>query len=142
MTGIRFKTPFKDRRCFNCKSDKTYLKKNGNPVWRIVDNNIWCHKCWAREIWNPIANKITNPKRMQFKDKRIYINDKEKLKGQCEQCGKKIGDEFINCFGKKTVLTLTHTHHIDYHDNNPLKDTIELCTSCHGKENKGKKHKK
>ena len=25
-------------------------------------------------------------------------------------------------------------HHIKYHDDDPLKDTVELCVSCHNKE--------
>ncbi len=28
----------------------------------------------------------------------------------------------------------THMHHIQYHDDNPLRDTIESCPTCHGIE--------
>lgn len=27
----------------------------------------------------------------------------------------------------------TQLHHIKYHDEDPLKDTVELCAHCHGK---------
>ena len=28
----------------------------------------------------------------------------------------------------------THMHHKQYHENNPVRDTIELCSSCHRAE--------
>lgn len=34
----------------------------------------------------------------------------------------------VNC-GKECQ---TQLHHIEYHDEDPLKDTMELCPNCHG----------
>ena len=141
MVGIRFKVPLKDRVCFNCNGKTTTIRKNGSPVWHIIDNHSWCHLCWMRVIYNPVHNKITNPKRVQYKDKRRFVNGKAKLTGKCDVCKKSIGDEYINHKGEIAIIKLTHTHHKAYHDTDILKDTIEICASCHGKENKGKKHK-
>ena len=43
---------------------------------------------------------------------------------KCRECGAVVG---IDC--KRTGL-----HHFQYYDNDPLKDTMELCNSCHRKE--------
>lgn len=45
-------------------------------------------------------------------------------KGICSKCGAVKG---IDC-------KITHMHHLEYHPEDPLKDTIELCSSCHKKE--------
>jgi len=39
--------------------------------------------------------------------------------GVCSECGR------TNC--------KTDIHHIQYHDYDPLRDTIELCVGCHNK---------
>jgi hypothetical protein len=57
-------------------------------------------------------------------------------KGKCEWCGKRVGDMYFG--GKRRnklmILEYTQIHHIVYHDDDPLKDTVELCSSCHTKE--------
>jgi hypothetical protein len=60
---------------------------------------------------------------MKFKDKVIHI-EKNPRTGVCSLCGNKVGEGI-----KRTGM-----HHIEYHDRNPLKDTVELCGSCHIKE--------
>jgi len=67
---------------------------------------------------NRIWDTVNRSRRLQFKDSRIYLKENPR-KGICELCGFK---------------GLTHMHHINYHDDNPLRDTIELCPSCHRKE--------
>ena len=49
---------------------------------------------------------------------RVIRFDYNVKTGICAKCGSKKG---------------THLHHIVYHDDDPLKDTLELCPSCHGK---------
>ena len=39
-------------------------------------------------------------------------------------CGKRVGQG----------IKRTHIHHIEYHDEDPFKSTVELCVSCHDKE--------
>jgi len=77
--------------------------------------------------WNKIHNKIYNPiyqpRRIVFKGKRISIKKNPRI-GVCNWCRAVVG---IDC--KQTQM-----HHVEYHDDDVLKDTIELCVSCHGKE--------
>ena len=55
--------------------------------------------------------------------------------GICQNCNKKIGDEYVNCHGKKSKIKRTSVHHFaEYDYNDILKDTRELCNSCHSKE--------
>jgi Zn finger protein HypA/HybF involved in hydrogenase expression len=84
-------------------------------------------------------NRIANTKRLAFKllnkNKRIRIHLKDNPRtGQCQSCGLEIGDSYLNCWGKKATVKLTQIHHLAYHADDPLKDTIELCPSCHSKE--------
>ena len=65
-------------------------------------------------------NDKYNPRRIRlwFKNKSINLKENPRT-GICSWCGR---------IGK------TDIHHIQYHDNDPLKDTIELCAVCHRKE--------
>ena len=65
-------------------------------------------------------NQLDKLKRICFKDKRIQLSHEPRT-GICSLCRKQ---------------GLTHIHHINYHDSNPLKDTIELCVSCHNMQRK------
>jgi hypothetical protein len=49
--------------------------------------------------------------------KRLYV-DGEPRQGTCSECG---------------IVGQTHLHHDSYDPNDPLKDTRELCVSCHTK---------
>ncbi len=63
-------------------------------------------------------------KRFRFKGKFISINEVVRT-GYCSWCPKNIHDG---------TCKKTHIHHIKYHDEDPLKDTVEICISCHQKE--------
>lgn len=120
------------RFCYGCGSDKSWVDKDGHEHWLAnKPTDLWiCHKCRARYIYGPIASPVSNPlrskelirntnrKRMHFKDKSIRFTYNPR-KGICKLCGS---------------TKLTHMHHKKYHDEDPLKDTIELCNSCHTKE--------
>ena len=94
------------RLCISCGSDKYYA-------------NGCCYTCYHRLFINPKhCNRIAST-RIKFKDKRVYLKENPR-KGICSQCGK------TDC--------RTNIHHIKYHDNDPLKDTIELCVICHTKK--------
>ena len=141
--GLRRKQPFYFlkpflfllRQCSNCKSTNTRIKKTRNgldyELWLRDGKDGWfCAKCYNKLIsnpkWNPINNPLNNNKnrsyhnsrRLKFKDRYVYV-DKNPRNHICSNCGN-IGN--------------TDIHHIQYHENDPLKDTVELCNSCHMKE--------
>lgn len=63
-------------------------------------------------------SKLTYERRaIRFGTKRVYLNDNPRT-GICSECGYK---------------GLTHMHHDEYHADNPLAQTRELCNHCHGK---------
>ena len=65
--------------------------------------------------------------------KKIFLKENPR-KGICHKCHRKVGDEYVNCFGQIAIVKQTQIHHLEYHHNDPLKDTVELCASCHSKE--------
>jgi len=128
--------------CYCCGSSKTYTDNLGYEHWHKNhdhENNVLCEKCdkqldyeynileykrrnsISNKKWNPITNKkshpINNPRRLSFKGKTILLKENPR-KGICKKCGK---------------VRLTDIHHEKYHDDDPLKDTQELCKSCHSK---------
>lgn len=118
-----------DRHCTICGSYKTNVRlhKNGylNYKWRYHDGKWYCNKCYSKYFENLIVHKVYGPRRVNYKGIRIQLKDNPR-KGICSWCGRKIGEGI-----KKTAL-----HHFsEYHDDDPLKDTIEICVSCHTKEN-------
>jgi hypothetical protein len=92
-----------------------------------------CHRCYVRTVLNPIWNKKRTPeiskkynsRQLTFKGKQVYLKENPR-KGVCSICNSKVGEGIKN----------TSMHHIQYHPEDPLKDTIELCTSCHNKQHK------
>ena len=111
------------RNCLNCNSDKTYVEKNGVNHWHHHKDGYLCHNCYYRLIQNPIKNPIRNPRRLNFKDKYLYLKEKPR-KGICSICFRIVGDE----------IKQTQMHHFaEYHKDDPLRDTIELCVRCHRK---------
>ena len=132
-----------------CGKSEVYNGHRWKENWYRYNGGYICRKCYNRLIsnpitnkkWNPINNPKNNPKHLLYKNKIIILKER-RLTGKCELCDKKIGDEYINHKGEKDKIKITHTHHINYHDGDVLKDTRELCAGCHGKENKGKKYKK
>ena len=130
-----------NRVCYSCGSDKTYIPKTGHPHWYKHDGNLYCQKCnnnlfvnpkW-RSINDPIWNKYRNPRRIKFRGRRISLTIIPRT-GQCSYCKKRVGDEFIDQYGKTRIIKHTQMHHIQYHPEDPLKDTVELCPQCHVKE--------
>ena len=136
---------FEDRICYVCGSNKTYVDKTGRHHWANVDGEWFCKLHYQRYFdnprrnpitskkWNPIRHARYGPRRNTFKGERIY-HDENPRKGICEKCGRSIGDEYINCDGQIAIIKRTHIHHIQYDENDPLANTIELCVSCHMKE--------
>jgi hypothetical protein len=121
--------------CSACDSTTTYRRPNtGYQQWRFHNGSRLCRKCYDKyvrdPIYNPIKNEkygpinskkwnpINNPKKIRFMNKRIMLKENPR-KGICLECGK------TDC--------ITDIHHIKYHPEDPLKDTVELCKSCHGK---------
>jgi hypothetical protein len=124
----------KDKRfCSKCGSVKTlfqpYKRKDGTvseyPHWIRDDKGGWlCHKCHMKYV--------DNIRRFTFRDKQLKAI-KRPHNGICAFCGAKKGD----IYSKTGQPVKTHIAHIQYHDDAPLEDTIELCGSCHIKYDKG-----
>lgn len=124
------KSALNDKRiCVICKATTTWIDKYGYASWRRYQDGYICSKCHdKRRIRNPEvvrrynakANLINNKRRLCYKGKMLLLKFNPRTY-VCSWCGK---------FGA------TDMHHIEYHDDNPLKDTIELCDSCHSKETK------
>jgi hypothetical protein len=123
-----FKEKLKQRVCSNCGSHKTTLRMNGGGyptyTWsKDRKGGFWCSKCYQKITRDPEKVRARNRRQIFFKDRVIYLS-KNPRTGVCSLCGNKVGKEI-----KKTDM-----HHIEYHDDDPLKDTIELCAACHMKE--------
>lgn len=117
------------RNCFICKSTKTHIDKNGHEQWYYHYGQWYCLKHNNHYFRNP---KYI-PKTITFRNKQVIISKTARI-GKCSKCGKKIGDEYLDTRKKIKKIKRTHIHHIEYHDDNILKDTIEICASCHGYE--------
>lgn len=119
-----------------CYSNTTFESKEGWKAWYRYNDGWICKSCYMKSVnnpkWQKIHSKIYSPLRITFKNKRIRLKHNPRT-GKCVLCGLKIGDEFINRFGEKSIVKQTHTHHIEYHEDDPLKDTMEVCNSCHSK---------
>jgi Zn finger protein HypA/HybF involved in hydrogenase expression len=126
-----FKVGMDKRICLKCGTNKTHVDKRGWVQWSRYKDGFMCSRCNSKFVRSPRDSPIFNPRRILFKGKRILLKAIPR-KGQCEQCGKKIGDSFISYRNKLTRIKRTEIHHIQYHDDDPLKDTIELCPQCHG----------
>lgn len=117
-----FNTVKEYRKCEACDTDTTV--KN---TWCKHDGHWLCGNCYTRYVRNPAFSKQyamkNNPRRVRFGNKRVIIiktiDLKSPRKGTCQICGK---------------VGRTNIHHKQYHNEDPLKDTIELCVSCHTKE--------
>lgn len=122
--------PTLQRTCSKCGSNKTYIRKDGNhkgPRWRFDEaGNRLCDKCYKHFVYNPSLTRIGFWKEyhrthrvIRFKQKyaRVATDIRKHL---CSKCGKK---------------GLTHLHHEKYDEQNILAHTVELCASCHAKEN-------
>jgi hypothetical protein len=146
------------RNCLECKSETTYINKHYNTErWYRCkgEDGFYCRKCYAKLIANPKRTKeyikkyndrrtpeyirkyakkidpilkkkinaIYHPRLMRFKGKQISLKENPRI-GYCSLCRNNIHNGSAK---------ITHIHHINYHDHDPLKDTIEVCASCHAK---------
>ena len=69
------------------------------------------------QIKNAELLKEKDKKRIRFKDKHPRLDHNPRT-GKCFKCEKE---------------GMTHMHHLQYDENNPIAHTIELCPSCHTK---------
>ena len=104
-----------NRVCVACGSKKTrvnFSRKRGRPAekWYHYNDGYICENCYHRI-------KI-NPRIINYKGRDIVIKYNPRT-GICSRCGKK---------------TKTCNHHKTYHDDDVMKDTEELCVSCHVRE--------
>lgn len=144
-----------------CDKIETYNGKCWKENWCRYQEGFLCHKHYKKLVVNPKRskeyikkyndrrtpeirkksnsmrpkgfNKKYNEKLLRFKDKRITLGFKPRT-GQCQLCGNKIGEEYIDCHGNVATTRKIDIHHIEYDADNPLATTIELCYSCHSKE--------
>ena len=116
------------RTCLNCGSTTTRIRKpknrpNSYEHWHKYEGGFLCTKCYDKLIHNPRDSFRNNHRRILFKDKRVHIDVDPRI-GICNFCCAVVG---VNC--KRTNM-----HHLEYHPEDPLKDAIEICPSCHFKE--------
>jgi hypothetical protein len=122
--------------CYGCGSNKTHINKRGNAEWRTNEFTglYLCLSCYSKYIIYPFKRDILkhNTKYIRFHDRQIFIR-KNPRKGICSWCDRKDGEPYTNRRGKPCHVKTT-MHHIEYHEEDPLKDTIELCRECHQKK--------
>ena len=98
----------------------------------IVANNAGkglCKKCYDQRYHYPKKKIERRLYRIRFKDKRVTLKKLARI-GKCQ-----------NLFCNSKKINITNTHHKRYHDDDPAKDTIELCINCHRKITKYLKNK-
>src|SRR5215510_512918 len=121
------------RICYGCNSTYTHINIDGFEHWflNLPTDLLLCQKCYYKYVVNPRSSRFYSTKRILFRDKQIYLKDKPRI-GKCSKCNRMIGQDV-----KRTSM-----HHRKYHNENILKDTEELCQSCHSKtipkDNRGK----
>lgn len=121
--------------CRICQSNKTFLRKrkkaNGQiylkPDWYEVnrkDKTAVCTNCYNTVI---NANYIKRYVRysIKYKGKILHLDHDPRI-DVCNWCRAVVPFDAMN----------TQLHHDErrYDDNNPLRNTIELCNSCHTRE--------
>jgi hypothetical protein len=124
----------KNRVCYACGTDKTFIDKRYNREYWIrnndKENNVLCSKCYAKYFTGPKYgpalhkkwDRIYSGRVLSYKGSNKLLKENPKT-GKCSKCGRIKG---IDC--KRTSI-----HHEQYHDDELLKDTYELCNSCHMK---------
>jgi hypothetical protein len=97
----------------------------------VIQNGLWqygCNHCRANhktEYFEKNQERIStyNKCSVLYKGKKIRL-DFNPRRGVCRKCGVKVGNG----------IKQTNIHHKKYHDDDVLKDTIELCNRCHKRE--------
>jgi hypothetical protein len=92
------------------------------------------HKLSTKKV-NSKRNPLNGPKRIVIQGRRIFTG-RLLRRGKCSECGKGIGDSYINKYGKNAIIKQTHMHHWFYLVIMPWACTVELCASCHIKKEK------
>jgi hypothetical protein len=121
--------------CRICKSNKTFLRKrkktNGivyfKPDWYEVNRKkgtAICSNCYNRVI-NGDYVRLHAKFRIKYKNRYVYLKYNPRI-GVCNWC------RGVAPFD--TAYTELHHDERRYDDNNPLRNTIELCKSCHQRE--------
>lgn len=127
--------------CYGCNRNYTNFSC-GSIRWHpnhMNDNTTLhlCHSCFNHILHNGRRknhqkyldfNKKHNPRRQWYKDRYVMI-DKPPRIGVCNLC-RAVRNEINAQVNRKCKKT--HLHHEYYHDENTLKDTIEICEYCHG----------
>ena len=96
---------------------KSYWKnpqKQRERVKKYRIENPWIRRRYQKE---------NDCKSVWFRGKSVHLEYNPRT-GVCSKCHRKVGEGI-----KKTYM-----HHTKYHDNDPLKYTIELCGRCHWEE--------
>jgi len=123
-----FREKLKQRLCSNCnKKTIITLTKLGYKHERWYSDNkggFYCNKCRAMLLITPEMRRQRNERRIKFRNKQVTLSHNPRT-GYCSWCTNNIHDG--SC--KKTQI-----HHREYHEDDFLKDTVELCASCHRKE--------
>jgi hypothetical protein len=115
--------PKTKRVCSECDTTTSY------DNWRKDDKGGWlCKKCYMKFYFRE------RPSYFGYKGKVFWDKEQRRLRsGICALCGAKSGD--INPDTGRRVQT--HRAHVEYHDDDPLKDVVELCSACHRKYDHG-----
>ena len=121
------------RFCYACGLSRTFVNKCGIEDWRTnkPTSLYLCVNCFSKYIAYPYRRDFLklNTKYIRFHNRQIFVKKNPK-KGICSWCHRKDGEPYIN--GRRKLCHVKTTmHHIEYHEQNPLKDTVELCRECH-----------
>jgi hypothetical protein len=137
LTRLEKPTKSKIIRCNRCGATETSLSNRRKWISEDGDSIIirkypnWskgmCFKCYNKYISNPIHRPKDNPKRMHFKEKRLFLKESPRI-GVCNTCRAITGQ--INA-QRDILCKITHINHFQYDEQNPLKHTLEQCVACH-----------
>jgi len=105
------------------------------PMWHNdKKGGHWCQNCYSLYISTPKHNPKLFARKLKYKGKVIFLSKPPRI-GVCSFCRAVKG--LINAQTGK-LCKCTSIAHIVYHDDNLLKDTLELCISCHVRYDSGK----
>jgi hypothetical protein len=145
----RSKKTRRKRFCSECEKDTTVMHRGNKlryggygvpyPKWRKDGRGGWlCHTCHMRNYlrkhrqkngWYVKKYSIHGSNRIYFKGRTRAVNIIPRI-GVCNFCRAVKG--LINAQMDK-LCKFTSIAHLSYHEDDILKDTIELCISCHSK---------
>jgi len=113
-----------DRSCSRCGKG-TFVRKSGIKDWyHDTSGNLICVNCYNRIIHGDYR-RFKNRFRFKYKGKIIHL-DHDPRNDVCNWC------RAVAPFD--TPYTQRHHDERRYDDSDPLKNTIELCDSCHARE--------